>query len=69
MAKKIYKVPFEAPFDIKYHYIKAENREVILANRKNLQDVFKGDGLVIGNINRYKLMWELGDKEPFEYEL
>lgn len=65
--KRIWKVPFETPYGVTYHNIKAQDQETIRNNREKLHAIFKGDGLVTLNTSRYAWQWFEGS--TFEVEL
>ncbi len=64
--KQIYRVPFETPYGVTYHDIKAQDKDAIRNNRERLHSAFRGDGLMSLDKNRYALMWFEGSTYEIE---
>lgn len=65
--KKIYRVPFEKPWGVVYHNIKAQDQDTILKAKAKLQETFKGDGIMC--INKARYQWQWYDGSTFEVEI
>lgn len=65
--KKIYRVPFIKPYDVVYHNIKAEDKETIQSAKAELQEIFKGDGVMC--IDKARYQWQWYDDSEFEIEI